>query len=83
MTRLPNSFDTFLHVEEIFSGDQRLHSAREIEKRLKKAIIEKESMNSCVDVFRWGMPLMLGAVLVCLQKNFSKFNKPTNALFCL
>jgi aspartyl-tRNA synthetase len=55
-SRLSNSFDIFVRGEEILSGGQRLHSAEELEKRLKEAGVDAEGMQDYVNAFRWGMP---------------------------
>lgn len=54
--KLSNSFDIFVRGEEILSGGQRLHSAVEMEKRMKEAGIDPKSMTEYLDGFRWGMP---------------------------
>lgn len=69
--RLSNSFDIFVRGEEILSGGQRLHSAKELEKRLEEAGIEKESMKNYVDAFRWGMPPHAGGGIGEFRKYFS------------
>ncbi|KAF7979700.1 hypothetical protein HWV62_41034 [Athelia sp. TMB] len=54
--KLSNSFDIFLRGEEILSGGQRLHSAKEIEKRIEAAGINPAEMEDYINAFRWGMP---------------------------
>lgn len=54
--KLSNSFDIFLRGEEILSGGQRLHSAKELLARLDAGGIDPASMTNYVDAFKWGMP---------------------------
>ncbi|KZP05302.1 aspartyl-tRNA synthetase cytoplasmic [Athelia psychrophila] len=54
--KLSNSFDIFLRGEEILSGGQRLHSAKELEARITAAGINPAEMADYLDAFRWGVP---------------------------
>jgi len=54
--KLSNSFDIFVRGEEILSGGQRLHSAKELLERLDAAGIDPDSMVDYVNAFKWGMP---------------------------
>lgn len=65
--KLSNSFDIFVRGEEILSGGQRLHSAEELEKRLKEAGIDEEGMEDYVNAFRWGMPPHAGGGIGALE----------------
>lgn len=51
----------FVRGEDILSEGQRLHSAREVEKRLKEANIDPKGMQDYINAFRWGtLPLHAG-----------------------
>lgn len=54
--RYSNSYDFFMRGQEILSGAQRIHDAKFLEERMKKAGIDPQSMKDYVDAFRLGAP---------------------------
>jgi len=54
--RYTNSFDIFMRGQEILSGGQRIHDSRFLEKRIKSAGINPDSMPEYLEGFRWGAP---------------------------
>lgn len=54
--RYTNSFDIFMRGQEILSGGQRIHDSKFLEKRIKAAGINPESMPEYLEGFRWGAP---------------------------
>ncbi|KAG9245512.1 aspartyl-tRNA synthetase-like protein [Calycina marina] len=54
--RYTNSFDIFMRGQEILSGGQRIHDSRFLEKRIKAAGINPDSMPEYLEGFRWGAP---------------------------
>lgn len=53
---LTNSYDIFIRGEEVLSGSQRIHDATLLEKKMKEAGVDPESMIDYVNGFRWGCP---------------------------
>ena len=53
---LSNSYDMFIRGEEVLSGSQRIHHAPLLEKKMREAGIDPESMSDYVNGFRWGCP---------------------------
>lgn len=51
-----NAFDFFVRGEEILSGGQRVHQAKDLEARMHDVGIEPDDMGEYVDSFRWAMP---------------------------
>lgn len=76
--RFSNSFDIFVRGEEILSGGQRLHSARELQKRLSAAGIDPDSMKDYVNAFKWGMPPHAGGGIGTL---FVSHKRSSNGLY--
>jgi len=54
--KLSNSCDFFIRGEEILSGGQRIHNAPMLEKRMKEAGLDPNTMADYVSGFRQGMP---------------------------
>ncbi|EHK97897.1 putative Aspartyl-tRNA synthetase, cytoplasmic [Glarea lozoyensis 74030] len=54
--RYTNSFDIFMRGQEILSGGQRIHDAKFLEKKIKKAGIKPDTMSEYLEGFRWGAP---------------------------
>ena len=54
--RYTNSFDIFMRGQEILSGGQRIHDSVFLEKRIKAAGINPDSMPEYLEGFRWGAP---------------------------
>lgn len=54
--RYTNSFDIFMRGQEILSGGQRIHDSVFLEKKVKAAGINPESMPEYLEGFRWGAP---------------------------
>ncbi|KAF9654373.1 aspartate-tRNA ligase [Thelephora ganbajun] len=51
---LSNSYDFFMRGEEILSGAQRVHDPGFLEKRMREAGIDPESMKAYLDAFKMG-----------------------------
>jgi nondiscriminating aspartyl-tRNA synthetase len=54
--RYTNSFDIFMRGQEILSGGQRIHDSKFLEKKIKAAGINPDSMPEYLEGFRWGAP---------------------------
>lgn len=54
--RYTNSFDIFMRGQEILSGGQRIHDSNFLEKRIKSAGINPDTMSEYLEGFRWGAP---------------------------
>ena len=54
--QLSNSYDIFIRGEEVLSGSQRIHDAVFLEKKMKEAKIDPETMTDYLNGFKWGCP---------------------------
>ena len=54
--QLSNSYDIFIRGEEVLSGSQRIHDAVFLEKKMKEAKIDPETMVDYLNGFKWGCP---------------------------
>lgn len=53
---LSNSYDIFIRGEEVLSGSQRIHDAVFLEKKMREANIDPETMTDYLNGFKWGTP---------------------------
>jgi aspartyl-tRNA synthetase len=53
---LSNSYDIFIRGEEVLSGSQRIHDAVFLEKKMREANIDPETMTDYLNGFKWGCP---------------------------
>jgi aspartyl/asparaginyl-tRNA synthetase len=53
---LSNSYDIFIRGEEVLSGSQRIHDADLLEKKMREANIDPETMTDYLNGFKWGCP---------------------------
>jgi aspartyl-tRNA synthetase len=53
---LSNSYDIFIRGEEVLSGSQRIHDAVLLEKKMREANIDPETMTDYLNGFKWGCP---------------------------
>jgi aspartyl/asparaginyl-tRNA synthetase len=53
---LSNSYDIFIRGEEVLSGSQRIHDSIFLEKKMKEAGIDPETMTDYLNGFKWGCP---------------------------
>lgn len=53
---LSNSYDIFIRGEEVLSGSQRIHDASLLEKKMREANIDPETMTDYLNGFKWGCP---------------------------
>lgn len=53
---LSNSYDIFIRGEEVLSGSQRIHDAVFLEKKMREAKIDPETMADYLNGFKWGCP---------------------------
>ncbi|EJD48675.1 aspartyl-tRNA synthetase [Auricularia subglabra TFB-10046 SS5] len=54
--KFTNSFDIFLRGQEILTGGQRVHDARQLEAAMRQKGVRPETMEEYMDGFRWGAP---------------------------
>jgi aspartyl/asparaginyl-tRNA synthetase len=54
--QLSNSYDIFIRGEEVLSGSQRIHDAVFLEKKMREAKIDPETMADYLNGFKWGCP---------------------------
>jgi len=54
--QLSNSYDIFIRGEEVLSGSQRIHDAVFLEKKMREAKIDPETMVDYLNGFKWGCP---------------------------
>ncbi|EKX72668.1 aspartyl-tRNA synthetase, putative [Theileria equi strain WA] len=54
--KLSNSYDFFMRGEEILSGAQRIHDSNALEQRARDCGIDVKTIQSYVDVFKYGAP---------------------------
>jgi aspartyl/asparaginyl-tRNA synthetase len=54
--QLSNSYDIFIRGEEVLSGSQRIHDAVFLEKKMREAKIDPETMTDYLNGFKWGCP---------------------------
>ena len=55
-SQLSNSYDIFIRGEEVLSGSQRIHDAVFLEKKMREAKIDPETMTDYLNGFKWGCP---------------------------
>ena len=53
---LSNSYDIFIRGEEVLSGSQRIHDAVFLEKKMREAKIDPETMTDYLNGFKFGCP---------------------------
>ena len=61
-SQLSNSYDIFIRGEEVFSGTQHIHDAVFLEKKMREAKIDPETMTDYLNGFKWGCPPHGGGV---------------------